>query len=148
MLKKYLKLNAFFHDILNSSLACVIHISEERMILEQAIRYLKSNLFYQRSIEEIACAVAIPIRKLILLFRKYTGITPIQYFNFLKMQKAAHLLLTSDLRVNEVGREVGLADSLYFSRLFRGHAGIAPKNYRFSFISDQETSPTVQHLHG
>ncbi len=46
------------------------------------------------------------------------------------MSRAAQLLLTTGLSVNEIGNVVGYANQLHFSRAFKNVYGMSPKHFR------------------
>ncbi len=63
-------------------------------------------------------------------FRHYVGVTPLQYVIDLRVARARELLTHSDCSVAQVATLVGYDNALYFSRLFRGHTGMSPLQYR------------------
>jgi len=67
-----------------------------------------------------------------IVFRKATGMPPIDYFINLKMQKACQLLDMDESRIKEVAHNLGYEDQYYFSRLFKKYMGISPEQYRTS----------------
>ncbi len=64
------------------------------------------------------------------LFRRDLGLSPKEYLIETKLTKAAELLLTTDLRVNEIGRRLGFAYAHYFHWRFKKRFGVSPKAYR------------------
>ncbi len=52
------------------------------------------------------------------------------YIRSLRLQKARHLLLTSDLSIKEIGYEVGLYNPTYFSRTYQEEFGESPSKTR------------------
>ncbi|MGV3618754.1 MAG: AraC family transcriptional regulator [Fimbriimonas sp.] len=64
------------------------------------------------------------------LFRDGVGLPPLAYLNQVRAERAATLLLRSDIPVNEVGTQVGWPDPSYFARRFRAHFGVSPTAYR------------------
>jgi YesN/AraC family two-component response regulator len=64
------------------------------------------------------------------VFKKKTGLSPLAYFNQLKVQHACELLKKTDLKMNQICYKVGIEDSLYFSRLFSKIIGMSPTEYR------------------
>ena len=67
---------------------------------------------------------------LMRIFRKATGQTPIEYLIRLRIQKAMHLLRSTDLSITEIALEVGFNDSNYFSRQFNRILGRSPRDFR------------------
>ncbi|MEE4238874.1 MAG: helix-turn-helix domain-containing protein [Anderseniella sp.] len=66
-------------------------------------------------------------------FRKATGYSPIDYVQALRIEEAKHLLETTDLPTDLVGREVGYEEPAFFRRLFRRRTGTTPARYRQRF---------------
>jgi len=64
------------------------------------------------------------------LFRKQLGLTPMQYLKRLRMNRAVLLLQHSALPIGEIAQEVGFADPLHFSRVFRSQTGQCARDYR------------------
>ena len=67
---------------------------------------------------------------LMRIFRKATGQTPIEYLLRLRIQKAMHLLLNTDLSITEIAMEVGFNDSNYFARQFNRILNRSPRAFR------------------
>lgn len=63
-------------------------------------------------------------------FKKYTGMTPLQYLLQIRLSYAVKLLETTNFHINEISCFVGYDNALYFSRLFHKHMGMSPKEYR------------------
>jgi AraC-like DNA-binding protein len=61
------------------------------------------------------------------LFRQRLGSSPVKYRNNLRLMRARDMLLSTDMSVKEAAASVGFQDQLYFSRIFRGHFGISPR---------------------
>lgn len=64
------------------------------------------------------------------LFRKQTGMSPIDCFLRMKMQKACEYLELSKLKVNEIAAVLSFSDSAYFTRIFTKIIGMSPSTYR------------------
>lgn len=46
------------------------------------------------------------------------------------MERAKHLLLSSNLSISEISFSIGYENPLYFSRLFRKYTGSSPTEFR------------------
>jgi len=64
------------------------------------------------------------------VFKRITGLTPVQYIQNIRMTEAKKLLVSTSLTVSDIGRQVGIANPAYFSALFRKLTGQTPAQYR------------------
>ncbi|WP_378956695.1 AraC family transcriptional regulator [Pelosinus sp. sgz500959] len=64
------------------------------------------------------------------VFKNTTGKRPMDYINYLRINKAVTLLSTSDFNISEIAMAVGFDDSNYFSRLFKKYQNISPSAMR------------------
>lgn len=81
--------------------------------------------------EDFSEATHLSVKYLLRVFKKKTGITPMQYLTYYRIRNARRLLLHSDLSVNEIGVTVGYRDANYFCVTFQKHnKGISPKAFR------------------
>ena len=67
-----------------------------------------------------------------VLFKKETGITPIQAINNCRMVNAGKMLKFTDRPIKEIAADCGFSDEFYFSRVFKKHFSQSPKVYRKS----------------
>ncbi|MDO5406896.1 MAG: AraC family transcriptional regulator [Eubacteriales bacterium] len=73
------------------------------------------------------------------MFKKRTGISPIQFLNDLRIQKAKELLSSGCMNISTVAALVGFEDALYFSRVFRRETGTSPTRFYLDLL--QKNSP-------
>ena len=64
------------------------------------------------------------------MFKKYTGLSPLQYHNMFRLQKAKDLLVDSDKSIKKIAMEVGFQSEHYFTRLFKKKIGVTPSELR------------------
>ncbi|TWD75219.1 AraC family L-rhamnose operon transcriptional activator RhaR [Kribbella amoyensis] len=81
-------------------------------------------------LDEVAEAVSLDPAYLSRLFRRDTGLSPLGYLARLRAERAATLLVESDLPAARVGAAVGWDDPTYFARRFRDLVGLTPSDYR------------------
>lgn len=101
---------------------------DERMV--EVIGYVHGHICEAIGIEELADVACVTGPYLIRLFRRELGVSPLQYINRKKMERAQWLLLTEDKTVKEIAHMVGFGDHSYFIRLFRKLTGRTPQEYR------------------
>ena len=64
------------------------------------------------------------------MFKKYTGVSPHQYYLDLKVMRAKELLLTTNKSIKEISYELGFESIHYFSRFFKKKVGYSPGKLR------------------
>ena len=65
-----------------------------------------------------------------VFFKKETGVTFSAYLIQVRIEKAKEMLRDTRYNVSEVAYAVGYQDVRHFSRLFKEHVGLVPKEYR------------------
>lgn len=98
--------------------------------IQKVISYMKANLTQRLSLEDLADSVNYSPSYLGTMFTQKTGITPLDYFNHLKIQRACQELDFTDMKVKEIAYELGFSDQYYFSKVFTKYMGITPSEYK------------------
>jgi len=110
------------------------HLNEKKQdtkdMVHETILYMRSGLNTQMTVNDMAVKNNLSASHFSSLFRKATGMSPLDYFIHLKLQKACLLLYTTDIKVKQVATAVGYDDPYYFSRLFKKYMNISPDQYR------------------
>jgi AraC family transcriptional regulator of arabinose operon len=101
--------------------------------------YLENNFARIESSNQLAEECYLDIRYIARLFRKYEHKKPHEYLIQLKMNKAANLLITSTLNINQIAKMTGIQDAYHFSRLFKKRFNVSPKEYRLNPINSTDT---------
>ena len=99
-------------------------------LINETILYMQNELHRQLTVEEMALKHGLSSSYFSSLFRKATGMPPLDYFIHLKLQKACLLLYSSDIKIKKVAEEIGYDDPYYFSRLFKKYMKVSPDQYR------------------
>ena len=124
-------------SFLFSSLLCLLQkksreISQPNGMLklfQEADQYIHHNLS-TATVKSTAHYLNISERTLLNVFQTLLGIPTIKYIHNLKMDMAGRLLTTSTDSVQEITDSLGFSDSFAFSKSFRRHFGISPREYR------------------
>lgn len=81
-------------------------------------------------IDDLAAIIGRSRSHVLKLFRRHLGVSAKGHVIGRQLKEARELLLSTTLSVSEVGKAVGLADPYHFSKLFRRHVGLAPREFR------------------
>lgn len=81
-------------------------------------------------IKDIAKNHSVTPSHLIKIFKKATGITPMQYAINFRMKKAEELLIANDYTAVEIAELTGYENYSYFSRAFKKYSGMCPQEFR------------------
>ncbi len=98
--------------------------------LQSVINLMASRLAGGLCLADMARAAGLSVVHFSALFRRQTGLPPVEYYIQLRIRHAGRLLDTTTITVREVGAEVGYDDPYYFSRIFRRVMGLSPRAYR------------------
>ncbi|HOF88516.1 MAG TPA: AraC family transcriptional regulator [Armatimonadota bacterium] len=98
--------------------------------VDLAVQYLHVRYAEPITLGRLADAVRVTPTHLAHRFTGRMGTSPMRYLQGLRLEAARRLLATTDLPVQEIARQVGYDDPLYFSRVFRADAGCPPTVYR------------------
>ncbi|MHA7580256.1 helix-turn-helix domain-containing protein [Paenibacillus vandeheii] len=102
---------------------------EPEQWLRSTLQYMRENYMNEIKLEKLAELAGMHPSYYSQLFKSRMQKNPIEYITHLRMNRAKELLMTSELRIRDVARQVGYRDEFYFSRRFRNHAGYAPTSY-------------------
>ncbi|MFB3389763.1 AraC family transcriptional regulator [Flavobacterium sp. LAR06] len=105
---------------------------DEKDAINNTILFMKNKLSEKLTLEDLARRNNLSSSHFSLLFKKSTGMSPLDYFIHLKLQQACLQLLTSEVKIKNIAANLGYDDAYYFSRLFKKHMKISPLQYRFS----------------
>ncbi len=100
---------------------------------QPVIKYIQENLAEPVTLTALAELVKLTPPYFSSVFSKLIGISPINYLNKKRVEKAQKLLLLSNANLQEISERVGFDDVFYFSRLFKKHVGVSPRKYRNEF---------------
>lgn len=97
--------------------------------IKQAIAHITANINTDIDVNTLIEMSHLSKSRFYALFKKYTGTSPLHFQNSYRLSSAADHLIIYDMSVNEVSRQLGFSDPLYFSRLFKKQFGVSPSKY-------------------
>ena len=99
-------------------------------LLRQAVKYIEEHYAENFKISFMAEKFNMSESYFRKLFRDFTGLSPVEYRNGLRVEHAKELLSRNAVSVSEVALAVGIEDQFYFSRIFKESEGVSPLRYK------------------
>ena len=107
------------------------HVSDRRFnSIKKGIEIIEADTVCEHSIDEIAEICGVSGGCFRRLFREYSGKTPIEYRNEMRLERAKNMLLSSNASVESIALSLGYESSAYFCRAFKKRVGKTPTEYR------------------
>lgn len=103
---------------------------QSAIFISDTIDYIKLHYNEDINRDSMANHVSLSSSYFSTLFKKHTGISPMQYLNKIRLDKAKKLLRSTKIPITEVSHQVGFLDSFYFARVFTKETGMSPREYR------------------
>ena len=98
--------------------------------IRPALAAMHADALARYTNEELSRLCALSKDHFLKLFKRAMCVTPHQYYTSLVVNKGRYLLENTSYSVGEIAALCGIEDSLYFSRLFKKHTGLSPREYR------------------
>ena len=108
-------------------------VNEKKKTLA-ARQYIEQNYKKKLTIDEIANSVFLSPSHFSHMFKQEVGISPINYLNRFRVDKAKELLGNSKTSITEIAYSVGFQSLPHFNRIFKDMEKISPGSYRKSRI--------------
>ena len=130
--KSPFRVKSLFYSLADSLIGAGITSSAYYHPIRAGIKYLEGNWNRDVKISEVAERCGVSETYFRRLFAKWSGMSPVEYRNTLRISNAKSLLSRRSVSISEVSYAVGFDDQFYFSRIFKKITGISPKDYRLS----------------
>lgn len=102
----------------------------QKIDIDKAIEYMHNNFGRKIVDKELALISNLGESYFINVFKKEMGMTPKEYLNKLRIEKAKKILDTEDATVKEIAEICGYSSASYFSNCFKKEMGVSPSDYK------------------
>lgn len=104
--------------------------AQKRQNMQNVKEYLDQRYPEQITLDSLSSVFFINKYYLTRIFKEQFGITITNYLLQVRITHAKQLLRFTDLTIEKIGQECGMADANYFARAFKKIEGTAPSEYR------------------
>jgi len=98
--------------------------------LRKAENFIMENFTKKISLKEISDVAGLSPPYFSTIFKEEMGENLSKYLNRLRVEKASHLLLETDMSLSEIAACCCFEDQSWFSKKFKAYTGISPGKYR------------------
>jgi len=104
--------------------------TEPKQFVAAAIAYLRQHLHESVGMDDLVRHVGFSRARMFDMFKAQTGLTPNDYLQRLRIEKAQEQLRQTKLSVTDIGLAVGFGSGQYFSTVFARYSGVSPTGFR------------------
>ena len=98
--------------------------------------HVKQNYRSSLSMADLTSVSGMSESNVLRVFKKYQGCSPFQYISRLRLESACEVLIQTDKSITDIALDFGYNDSNYFTRIFRKHKGLSPREYRIKYLKE------------
>ena len=98
----------------------------------KAISYIQLNLHNQLTICDLAKRANLNDDYFSRLFLQFTGERPLNYIHVKRIERAQHLIATTNMSFSQIAEKTGFANLPYFSKIFKKVTKLTPAEYKRS----------------
>ncbi|KEZ03161.1 AraC family transcriptional regulator [Burkholderia sp. MSh2] len=100
--------------------------------IRTSVQQLRAQSVNRTSIANIAQAVAMSERNFLRRFKKEIGVTPTEFVQHVRLERACHMLVHTTLPADKVARRTGFGSGERLAKLFRQRMLMSPTEFRVS----------------
>ena len=118
-----------------TSVQPVAVVSKAWRNIEGVIPWIHQRSRESLSIDEMAAKAGLSPAYFCKAFKEYTGRSPHNYLNSIRVENARQLLCDAELNCTEVGERVGFPTVAAFSKVFRKVVGMSPSRWVDEYLA-------------
>ncbi|MDF2791515.1 MAG: hypothetical protein K0S80_4617, partial [Neobacillus sp.] len=110
----------------------VRQVKEDRfsITITNCKNYIYNNRYEKLTHDDVANLAELSHSYLSILFKKEVGISVSDYIQRVKIEEAKNLIEYTNTPLSEIGSLLNFSDQSYFTKVFKKHTGITPKQYK------------------
>lgn len=105
--------------------------ANKESLMRSVDEYIRQNISRPFTTNELARHFGLVAPYLSKLFKCYKGMSPSQYMQSMRMERAQQILINyPEMLVKDIAEQLGYVNALYFSKVFQKATGIYPSEFR------------------
>ena len=123
------KIHEIIQNLSKNYVADVMEKTDTKDEIDRLCCYMKENFIKKISLDEMSSVAGLNKFTLLRNFNKICGLTPYQYLETIRVEKAK-LYLEAGSALSEVALNTGFSDQSHFTKFFKSFIGVTPKQYQ------------------
>ncbi len=111
--------------------------NESNSPLTHILQDMESNISTPLSARALAKRAGVSVRALNRIVHDRVGESPMSYYRKIRLNAARNALFYSDIAIQDIAASCGFGSPEVFSRSFKVHFGVSPREFRKRFASDE-----------
>jgi Transcriptional regulator containing an amidase domain and an AraC-type DNA-binding HTH domain len=103
--------------------------------IKRVLAYMEEHADDKPDLDRLAAVLSMSRSHFCTFFKTQTGMRPMEYLNYIRVNKAAQLLRTGACSVLEAALESGFQNASYFAKWFKTFMHTTPSEYRSRYAS-------------
>jgi len=120
----------WIRHIIDKVVELIALTEQSQSVVDKVKMYIREHIEKEISREDLASHVYLNPDYLTRIFKKETGLSISDYLMQQRMDRAAFLLINTDMSVSSIAGKIGYANFSHFSRIFKKYMGLNPLDYR------------------
>jgi len=108
----------------------LVPVTQPKEFAAAAIAYLRKHLSEAVGMDDLVRHVGFSRARMFDIFKAQTGLTPNDYLQRARVEKAQEQLKQTNLSVTQIGLATGFSSGQYFSTVFARYTGVSPTAFR------------------
>lgn len=109
----------------------VFDASDKTALMQSIAEYIQNHISEPLSLKQLSARFGLVAPYLSKLFKAYTGMSPAQYIQSIRIETAKRMLVEHPTMLSkDIAEQLGYSSPLYFSKTFFRNVGMYPSEYR------------------
>ncbi len=102
----------------------------EKIVYQKMIELISKNIYFNLTVEDLCINLNYGRTYLSSIFKKYSDMSIMQYYNSLKIKEAKKLLRNKEYSISKISEMLNFNSPYYFSNVFKKFEKISPSEYK------------------
>lgn len=101
----------------------------DKILFQKILEKISNSIYSDFTPEQLVSEFNYSRTYIYSVFKKYSGVPIMQYYNHLKIEDAKKMILQKKFTLSQISEKLGFKNQYYFSRTFKRIQGISPSEY-------------------